>query len=73
MLDLTGDVLRVEVHDRRRDLPVDLGATPDAERGRGLRVVDSLAQDWGALSNDRGKVVWVEIAVPASESVTVGV
>ena len=41
------------------DIPVRRDATPDQEEGRGLMLVESLGQDWGAYRAETGKVVWV--------------
>jgi anti-sigma regulatory factor (Ser/Thr protein kinase) len=60
------DVIRLEVHDRRATLePV----TP-VERGRGLRLVEGLAQQWGIVDEDSGKIVWLEIPYPAPQPPT---
>lgn len=39
----------------------DIGARPDAEGGRGLMLVDALADRWG-VSRDRGTRVWFELS-----------
>ena len=57
------DVMRLEVHDRRASLE---SVTP-GERGRGLQLVESLAQQWGIVDDDSGKIVWLEIPCPAME------
>lgn len=36
----------------------------ERERGRGLVVVDTVAEDWGQVSFDGGKVVWAVLPVP---------
>jgi hypothetical protein len=40
---------------------------PSSSRGRGLPIVDSLADDWGIIPAPRGpgKTIWFKIAVPA--------
>ncbi|MFJ2864497.1 ATP-binding protein [Kitasatospora sp. NPDC087314] len=57
--------LRVEVRDSSRALPCMILAEskPANERGRGLRVVDDLADRWGADLLPRGKGVWFELKV----------
>ena len=52
--------LRVEVHDGSADLPVlaDCPAEADAETGRGLLLVTSLAAEWGFHRTPRGKAVY---------------
>jgi len=58
--------LRVEVSDPGPGFP--LPRTPthqpwEAEYGRGLLIVDSVAQSWGVSNGDRS-TVWFELAVP---------
>ncbi|MDH6116287.1 ATP-binding protein [Kitasatospora sp. GAS206B] len=56
--------LRVEVRDSSRALPCLIVAEPGmAECGRGLLVVDTLADRWGADLLPRGKGVWFELKV----------
>jgi anti-sigma regulatory factor (Ser/Thr protein kinase) len=55
--------LRVEVvDDGAPTLPTLREADPDAERGRGLTLVDSLATRWGTQRGDTGTTTWFEIA-----------
>lgn len=58
-----GDALRVEVHDadpgRLPALTADLD--PTDVRGRGLHLVDILADRWGWSESVQGKVVWFEL------------
>ncbi|MER6854967.1 ATP-binding protein [Streptomyces pilosus] len=59
--------LRIEVTDTRSDrLPRPRPAPPDAESGRGLWLVDALADRWG-VSEDRcpRKTVWAELRLTA--------
>ncbi|MEV7441026.1 ATP-binding protein [Streptomyces sp. NPDC091204] len=58
-----GDTVRVEVHDSGRawGKPRSLRIDVDATSGRGLFLVDTLADEWGVLPrNPLGKVVWAE-------------
>lgn len=60
-----GDTLAVAVTDGVPD-GIDAGpwSTPQsrgAPSGRGLRIVDALADDWGVSVHDRGKTVWFEL------------
>jgi serine phosphatase RsbU (regulator of sigma subunit)/anti-sigma regulatory factor (Ser/Thr protein kinase) len=63
--------VRLEVHDPSPAVPVprarDLGAT----NGRGMVLVDALADSWGVEVGDglpdEGKTVWVELALAGSE------
>lgn len=63
------DTLRIEVTDTRGDRlpPVTPGqATPDAESGRGLLLVEALADRWGVTTGPPPhKTVWAELAVRA--------
>ncbi|WP_237404782.1 ATP-binding protein [Actinacidiphila reveromycinica] len=50
--------VRIGVVDRSRVLPVPRVSVPDDEHGRGLAVVDVLAQCWGVTQLPSGKSVW---------------
>ncbi|MFF1719694.1 ATP-binding protein [Streptomyces sviceus] len=56
----TDGVLRVEVHDSGSGEIHPARPSPDVERGRGLLLVQALADDWGIRERDPGKVVWCE-------------
>jgi serine phosphatase RsbU (regulator of sigma subunit)/anti-sigma regulatory factor (Ser/Thr protein kinase) len=58
---LRTDILRVEVGDDAPQLPRMRHATPQDENGRGLFLVNRLAQRWGATRLSAGKVVWFEL------------
>jgi anti-sigma regulatory factor (Ser/Thr protein kinase) len=62
----SGEQLRVEVHDRSRFLPAPwpVISAVDAETGRGLLLVDTLATDWGFYRTPGGKVVYFTLACP---------
>ncbi|MCM2575855.1 ATP-binding protein [Streptomyces meridianus] len=61
-LSLSGGRLRIDVHDPdARALPTLLMAGPEAEGGRGVRLVDAVAQCWGVILTGRGKVTWCEL------------
>jgi anti-sigma regulatory factor (Ser/Thr protein kinase) len=56
------DRLRVEVEDAAPALPVELDPSPEVESGRGLAIVDAVADEWGAERvAGNGKVVWAEL------------
>ncbi|WP_328979083.1 SpoIIE family protein phosphatase [Streptomyces canus] len=59
-----GDSLLCEVDDDDHDLPNLLSAGPTDEQGRGLRVVSTLAREWGASRTKAGKTVWFELTLP---------
>ncbi|MFF3748987.1 SpoIIE family protein phosphatase [Streptomyces sp. NPDC002018] len=54
------DALLCEVTDDEPAPAALLDAGRDDESGRGLRVVSSLAREWGTSSTARGKTVWFE-------------
>ena len=55
------DVLRVEVHDGNSRRPSPSPTPADATSGRGLHLVESLAERWGVEGTPDGKVVWFEL------------
>lgn len=60
--DTTASGLRVEVYDGNGDVfPAIRDVRLDAPGGRGLRLVDALADRWGAVAAAAGKCVWFEI------------
>ncbi|KUL38299.1 ATP-binding protein [Streptomyces regalis] len=60
---MSGPYLRVEVHDPdTRALPTLLDAASDAEGGRGMALVDAIADRWGVLLRPGRKVTWCELA-----------
>ncbi|MGW4382798.1 ATP-binding protein [Kitasatospora sp. NPDC004531] len=56
--------LRVEVHDRTSSLPGRRQPDDDATSGRGLLLVEALADDWGVQLRGDGKVTWFELSAP---------
>ncbi|HEX5615618.1 MAG TPA: ATP-binding protein [Acidimicrobiia bacterium] len=60
----TGDVVKVEVTDSGSGDPVRRSPDPSEPAGRGLRIVDALADEWG-VHHARGadKTVWFSIDV----------
>lgn len=63
LLYVVGDTLRIEVTDTRGDRMPCAGREPaDAESGRGLLLVDALADRWGVFEGLRPrKTVWAEV------------
>jgi anti-anti-sigma factor len=53
-----GDLVRVEVADQDSTLPVRRPYSTTATTGRGLHILDELAQEWGVERTPTGKVVW---------------
>ncbi|MFJ5231824.1 ATP-binding protein [Kitasatospora sp. NPDC088391] len=63
---LTGEQrLRVEVRDRTSSLPGRRNPGEDATNGRGLLLVEALADDWGVQLRGDGKVTWFELSAAA--------
>lgn len=56
-------VVRAAVHDQDRSPPVVVHGAPDAVGGRGLRIIEAIAERWGVTEVSDGKWVWVELAV----------
>ncbi|MFF3503091.1 ATP-binding protein [Streptomyces sp. NPDC003247] len=71
-------VLRISVWDMSPDLPPlapPLAVPADADGGRGLLILDLLADRWGGCGTDdgpyrpAGKTVWFELALPSEATV----
>ncbi|MFQ6144626.1 ATP-binding protein [Streptomyces seoulensis] len=62
---MPGGVIRVTVTDRSRALPVPRDAGVDDLGGRGLALVDVLAQAWGTDRLLWGKRIWADLAADA--------
>ncbi|MGY2078416.1 ATP-binding protein [Modestobacter sp. SYSU DS0657] len=61
-LTLAGAWLRIAVVDGSAVRPVVRALDHQAERGRGMRLVDAIADRWGAEDHRDGKRVWFELA-----------
>jgi anti-sigma regulatory factor (Ser/Thr protein kinase) len=60
-----GDVIRIEVGDTEPGMvPIEHDVDTDAESGRGLLLVSSLATSWGYARDGTTKLTWAEVAVP---------
>ncbi|MDX2823171.1 SpoIIE family protein phosphatase [Streptomyces ipomoeae] len=59
-----GDTLLCEVYDEDHTLPTLLSTGPTDEYGRGLRVLSTLAREWGTSRTGAGKTVWFELTLP---------
>ncbi|MGX5214031.1 ATP-binding protein [Streptomyces violaceus] len=62
-----GAILRIEVTDTHGDdFPRRRSPAPDAESGRGLLLVEALADRWGVQPGPvPGKTVWAELDLPS--------
>lgn len=58
----TSDRVRIEVHDRSSRRPHQQRALGDRAGGRGLHIVDELAERWDVDDRPTGKAVWAEVA-----------
>jgi anti-sigma regulatory factor (Ser/Thr protein kinase) len=56
-----GDTLRVCVRDASPAQPGMRRYADDSTTGRGLRLVDSMASDWGVQPITVGKIIWFEL------------
>lgn len=66
-LEVGADQIRVAVEDSSEALPVLRAHDDDAHRGRGIALVDALADRWGVDTNSAGqKQVWFELRIGGS-------
>jgi anti-sigma regulatory factor (Ser/Thr protein kinase) len=56
-----GAAVVIEVADGNHEEPRHVHAGPEELTGRGLAIVDGLAESWGWHPVDAGKVVWVRL------------
>lgn len=62
-VDVRPTSVRVDVSDVGAGMPVRTDALPTASRGRGLTIVDGIADSWGVVhaTAELGKSVWFEL------------
>jgi anti-sigma regulatory factor (Ser/Thr protein kinase) len=60
--------MRVEIDDPSTQLPVVHHPDPSDEHGRGVLLVEQLANAWGVEGRSDGKTVWFEIDVSTATS-----
>jgi anti-sigma regulatory factor (Ser/Thr protein kinase) len=65
-VDRMGDRIRIACFDAGGGWPCRRPPAGDSVTGRGLRIVDHLADRWGVIWTDPGKVVWAELELPAA-------
>jgi anti-sigma regulatory factor (Ser/Thr protein kinase) len=63
MIESQGDSVLIEVFDSGHRLPGLADPAVDSTSGRGLRLVASLADDWGTREELSGKTVWARVGV----------
>lgn len=56
-----GSVIRISVRDWSPTMPVVRDGGPGAPSGRGLRLVDMVARDWGVETAPDGKTIWADL------------
>ena len=61
-VDEAGQRARVEVEDANERPPSIAHTPPEATSGRGLHLVQSLAESWGVEGRMAGKLVWFELS-----------
>ncbi|MFD5384886.1 ATP-binding protein [Streptomyces sp. NPDC127074] len=67
-----GDKVRIEVHDAADQLPKLRTPTPESVRGRGLVLVETLADQWGVTPRAAvGKAVWAVLTLPVDKRASV--
>ena len=64
---LTQDAVRLSVTDSSPAYPQIKTSSHDDESGRGMMIVEALAQDWGVMDNTIGKTVWACLALTTQD------
>jgi anti-sigma regulatory factor (Ser/Thr protein kinase) len=62
-IDRTDGRVRVEVADEGAGTPTPQAHDIDAPSGRGLQIVEALADEWGITERPPGKVVWFTLGL----------
>lgn len=65
-LSVRAEAVRIEVWDTSRAMPVTRHYAADASTGRGLLLVEELADAWGTDAGPEGKTVWFELTQKAA-------
>lgn len=63
-LSTDGELLRIEVRDSGDGRPEVRAPSEDDSTGRGLRLVNELADDYGVVGHAVGKTVWLAFKIP---------
>ncbi len=71
-LEVHRDRVRVVVADDADGLPRVQHPTTSSEHGRGLRIVETIVQEWGTVPLPTGKQVWAVIPVDADHAAALG-
>lgn len=64
-LESDGEVVRLDVSDGSVSPPRGRRFTVESGTGRGLRLLDSLSEEWGVVPREGGKTVWCRIRLGA--------
>ncbi|HUH80336.1 MAG TPA: ATP-binding protein [Solirubrobacteraceae bacterium] len=67
-----GSEIRVEVRDSGAGGPHRMSPTPQELSGRGLLIVESMADQWGVIKQPAGKTVWFALPVGRRDPTTRG-
>jgi anti-sigma regulatory factor (Ser/Thr protein kinase) len=62
-VELFDDGARISVADDDPSLPYRAPAGADATSGRGISIVEGIADEWGAEARGTGKRVWFEVRI----------
>lgn len=68
-IDIGHDQVRIEIADAGKGRPAIKSPQPSEPSGRGLRMVELLAENWGVISANsaQGKTVWFSVLVDQPE------
>jgi anti-sigma regulatory factor (Ser/Thr protein kinase) len=62
LVDTSGQAIEISVLDGSPLMPIARAVDPDEPSGRGLTMVQSLADQWGVDRHDQGKRTWFKLA-----------
>jgi signal transduction histidine kinase len=62
------DHVRIVVADDAGGMPQIQHPTASSDHGRGLRIIETIAREWGAAPLSPGKQVWAVVSVDASQA-----
>ncbi|MFI6061653.1 ATP-binding protein [Streptomyces sp. NPDC051286] len=69
VVEMRDTYLRIGLRDPdTRALPTLLSVGPDAERGRGMALVDAVSERWGVILGADSKLVWCDLATRLASS-----
>ncbi|WP_462203805.1 ATP-binding protein, partial [Frankia sp. CcWB3] len=72
LIEIRPGLIHASVSDTSTVLPQRREAAPDAEGGRGLLVLDTLAGSWGTVAVESGKYLWFDLPVPVLPAPVMG-